>query len=637
MDRLNAGEMPPKDEPRPNVSELTAVTGWIVTELRRREAAIRSTGGRVVLRRLNRAEYLNTMRELFGPTIELPDDIPADPPAHGFDNIGAALQISPMQIEKYIAAASDVVDQAIPNTSKPPKPIKWRFKLNDIYTEGLDEEKVYHRTYKNPLGWDGQPVRVKLMHNYDSPAPFPRRHQDMLTMTPRTSYIGVQSFDFPEGEYEYFVRIRAASIVPNRKEVVRLALEKLEIRGRNRSDIEEMRRHFRTSLDYQLGPPRMRLSESGGLRRVLDEIDVDAPVSDPEVYEFRFRLNEHTNGISIGNFYPKPQNRAVNLTLGRTFPQSLLFIDFVEIEGPIVEQWPPQRQTDLLGSDRGSDEQQARAVLQSFMPRAWRRPVTDDEVAAMMTIFKQRRADQPSFEEAIKVPLLAILSSPHFLYLDETSAEESETTEDRSTTLNNFQIASRLSYFLWSSMPDRELFRLARDDRLLDRKTLMDQVDRMLADEQSNQFVTNFAGQWLGMRHVGANPPSREIYARYDDHLEDSMVREPLASFARSSATISTSEISSSRILLRSTSGSHASTTSKACGEITFVELPRRRTVTAVDFSRRPVFTELRPTARERRRSCEANGFSKPCSAIRRRPHRPTQARFRKKFPGKAR
>lgn len=531
MDRINAGEMPPKKSAPPSNADLTSVVNWIVNELRRREAAIRSTGGRVVLRRLNRAEYLNTIRDLFGSNIKVPNDIPADPPAHGFDNIGAALQTSPMQIEKYIAAASDVLDQVIPKTPRPPEPVKWRFTLNDIYNDGLDKEKVYHRTYKHPLGWDGKSVRVKLMHNYDQPAPFPRRHQSMLTMTPRTSYIGVQSFRFPEGEHEYIIRIRAASMVPSRDEVVRRALKELEIRARNRGDIEEMRRHFRTSLDYQLGPPRMRLSESGGLRRVLDEIDVDAPISKPKVYEFRFRLNERSDGISIGNYYPKPQNRAVNVTLGRAFPQSLLFIDSVEIEGPVVEQWPPKSQTMLLGSANASEEKRARAVLAKFMPRAWRRPVTDNEMTAMMRVYQQRRADQPSFEEAIKVPLLAVLASPHFLFLNESSADISQATTGRTTTLNDFQIASRLSYFLWSSMPYDELFRLAKNNQLSDRKTLLKQVDRMLADKRSDQFVTNFAGQWLGMRKVGVNPPSRDIYARYDDHLEESMVRETLGFF----------------------------------------------------------------------------------------------------------
>ncbi len=533
MDRLNAGEMPPREAAQPSTEDRSAAAQWIVTELRRREAALQSTGGRVVLRRLNRAEYINTVRDLLGIEPRDVEGLPEDPPAHGFDNIGAALLMSPMQVETYMNVAGRVLDQAIPSTPRPPKPVKWRFKMDDIYQEGEAGRSHFdldtHRT-----DWFGKRVMVKLNHDKDRHYPFPRRHRGMITMTPRTSWAGVYRIRFPEGRY--VVRVRAAALIPTRDEVVATGLKRLDKYARNRHDVEEMRTHFKESLDYQFGPPRLRIREENGLRRVLDEIDIDAPVDQPKVYEFNVRFDATSGGVMLGNYYSKPNNRAVRVANGRTFPQSVFFIDYVEIEGPIVEQWPPKSQVALLGPSEGSATDRARGVLKRFMPKAWRRPVSDDELQAMVDLFAQRRAETDSFQEAIKIPLLAVLSSPHFLYLVETDgqnpASDGKTDARTSSTISDYQLASRLSYFLWSSMPDDELFDLAARGRLTDIATLRAQVDRMLADKRSDQFVTNFAGQWLGLRRVGTNPPSRDLFPRYDDHLEESIVRETLGFFA---------------------------------------------------------------------------------------------------------
>jgi hypothetical protein len=152
------------------------------------------------------------------------------------------------------------------------------------------------------------------------------------------------------------------------------------------------------------------------------------------------------------------------------------------------------------------------------MPRAWRRPVGGDELDAKVALFESARAEKGSFIEAIKVPLVAVLTSPNFLYLPEAGE-----------SLDDYQLASRLSYFLWSSMPDAPLFQLAGAGEL--RPVLEAEVDRMLADERAQAFVTNFAGQWLDLRKIGANPPATNLYPRYDRHLEMSIAGESLAFF----------------------------------------------------------------------------------------------------------
>jgi hypothetical protein len=163
----------------------------------------------------------------------------------------------------------------------------------------------------------------------------------------------------------------------------------------------------------------------------------------------------------------------------------------------------------------------AREVMTRFMTKAYRRPVKAEEVDAKVALFDKWRAEKPSFVEAIKVPLAAVLASPHFLYLVEPEAPQANPRP-----LSPHELASRLSYFLWSSMPDDELTQLALSGELTKPEVMRTQVKRLLADARSDAFVKNFAGQWLGLRKVGANPPSQTLYPEYDRHFEISIVRE---------------------------------------------------------------------------------------------------------------
>jgi hypothetical protein len=158
------------------------------------------------------------------------------------------------------------------------------------------------------------------------------------------------------------------------------------------------------------------------------------------------------------------------------------------------------------------------------MRKAYRRPVTKEEIEAKLVLFDQARKHKDNFVEAIKVPLIAVLVSPHFLYL-------TEPTDKTSRRLNDHELAARMSYFLWSSMPDDELFKLADAGMLKDPSVRRAQVNRMLADPKSDAFVRNLAGQWLGLREVGINPPAPDLYPQYDRHLEISIVQESEAFF----------------------------------------------------------------------------------------------------------
>ena len=555
LNMLNAGDMPPEGESRPPREDVAKVAEWITREWLRGEEARKVTS--IVLRRMNRVEYNNTIRDLIGVDVRPADDFPADPPAGGFDNNGAALTISPLHLEMYLKAAQDVLDRAIITDQHRPPAIKWRFQLEEG-NQGLDR-------YRAAVG--GQRIIVNGGNSLF------RNGMTVLRKERQwDAFADVRDFKVPHAG-EYFVRMRAAGIVPpdeaarrsgpqfhQRRQLEQERKLTGDDQRRSRESFDMwvqpyVEKHFAEDRRYRYGPPRVKLTGSlGGARRILGEFDVDAPESDPGIYEVRAWFEPVTAGIQVRNVYRIAQHN-YNFWLQEhdDFPRPELLIDWMEIEGPLYDDWPPgsHRRLFIDSPHKGTNEEAyARDVLARFMRRAYRRPLREGEVDSKLALFRRVRPDRASFEEAMKTPLIAVLCSPHFLYLVEPAlpVEKESQTQPRSLAANNtvhkdgenlnsswlddHELATRLSYFLWSSMPDDGLFTLAERGRLTNPQSLIAQADRMLADPRSEQFIKNFAGQWLGLRDVGANPPAENIFPRYDDHLEVSMRGESEAFFA---------------------------------------------------------------------------------------------------------
>ncbi|MBX3743562.1 MAG: DUF1592 domain-containing protein [Akkermansiaceae bacterium] len=511
-------EMPPEDEPQPPSAESAAFAGWL--EARLGEAEIAKRSSRVVMRRMNRAEYNNTIRDLLGVDFRPADQFPEDPPAGGFDNIGQALTMSPMQMELYYNSARQILDRALAEGEKPAG-IKWRFEPEEN-TAGPDKLRV-KRDGNNILLNDG---------NNPTEGGFTVIHHDSWDKT-----VGFRDFAVPV-EGEYIIRFRAAGRVPDQGKFMasveamlaasRDARIAKEPGKKDRFDLDHARlvEHFRTDRIYDFGPPRLKVTQQlGSQPEVIAEMDVDATEAAPRVYELRRHFTTQRAGMTFAYAYEIPR-KLENFAIQNKpeFARPELLLDWIELEGPIHPVWPPASHTRVLFDSplREKDEAgYAREVLARFMARAYRRPVTAEEIDGRLALFTRARPEKPSFVEAVKVPLAAILASPHFLYL-----VEPEAPAGKARPLAPYELASRLSYFLWSSMPDETLFRLAGDGTLARPEVLGAQVDRMLADPRSAALVENFAGQWLGLRKVGANPPSKTLYPEYDRHLEISVVRE---------------------------------------------------------------------------------------------------------------
>jgi len=521
---IGGHQMPPAGDLQPTSAQANQLADWLQTNLAAAETAKRSN--RVVLRRMNRAEYNNTIRDLMGVDFQPADSFPDDPPAGGFDNIGEALTISPLHMELYYAAARQIVDKALVEGSQPAA-FKWHFDPEENKL-GMDQYRVKHGGFNIILNDGANPTENG----------FTRVHHASWDRG-----VNFRDFRVPV-EGEYILRFRGASSVPNRAEILASADRILGARRDEQTrenpkgkmwhdqQYETELVHFRSHRMYTYGPARVKVTRHlGSQPDVIAELDIPASESAPGIYEIRTRMTTQQAGFDIDYAYDIPPVLENNWLQSRdNFARPELMVDWVELEGPVYSVWPPKSHSGLVGGvgDAPADETiAAKRILERFMPRAYRRPVTPSEVTQKLTLFTKSRPAKKSFVDAIKVPIAAILASPDFLFLTEPVSDNAP-----SRALNAYELASRLSYFLWSSMPDDALFKAAADGSLLKPGVTGAQVDRMLRDPKASAFVKNFTGQWLGLRKVGANPPAHNLYPEYDRHLETSMVRESEAFFA---------------------------------------------------------------------------------------------------------
>lgn len=524
INRVNGGEMPPKTEPQLSNKELNQLNDWVFDGLKRASEAVRDSGGQIVIRRLNRQEYNNTIRDLVGVPFDAGEDFPADPAVYGFDNVGSALSVSPLHMEKYVRAARKVLDRALV-TGERPKRERWRIQAE----RRSREDRGYY--FENDAKYGNTGVyktreekadrgRLILWALGGTSRHFPSDEYYHLRPVEKTRFNGHTlkgiGFTYPVPG-EYIIRVRAYG-----------HYSKPGMPG-----------------DNLFGPPRLSVTSNG--RPVL-VCDVPARKDSPQIYETRFYSESLKTNIYVRNRRDYA-DQLISRDVGRfgvwsiDRPIPYLAVDWYEIDGPVYEAWPPKSHTRILFPSKSRDNEQAyaREVLEAFISRAFRRPAQAEEVERYLTGFQRARPNKPNFVEAIKVPLIAVLCSPSFLFLSEPMPIAANNLNQNATnssseasprTLNEYELASRLSYFLWSSMPDEELFRLARDGKLHDAGVLDRQVHRMLKDPKSRSLVENFTGQWLGLRKLGDVVPDRKRFPLYDDHLQRSLESEAYRFFA---------------------------------------------------------------------------------------------------------
>lgn len=467
LERVESGEMPPAGKPRPNVDEVAALGTSIRDRLRATTAARRAAEGRVVLRRLNRIEYQNTIRDLLGIHVNLLEQLPADGAANGFDNAGAALHTSSFLMERYLEAADTALNLAIANRPKPPPLVKLHESMREARPVRTTTESVYRIHDETVVCFCSS-----AWHNVFMPKLYPQEG----------------------GLYRF--RISASGYQSNGKPVT-----------------------------FRVTHGNTRLTGKDGLVGYFD-----APPDEPKVFEF-VQFIEAKSTIALLP-YGLPSAQAVKAIGAETYEGPGLAIHWIEAEGPLNETWPPESHRRLFDDlpqkpaptynastrvEVASDEPlvDAERILRNFVRRAFRRAVTDDDVRPFVEIVEAKLAADYTFEQAIRAALKGVLLSPEFLFLREPPGR-----------LDDYALASRLSYFLWSTMPDDELLTLAERGKLHGSTELRRQVERMLNDAKAAQFTENFVGQWLALREIDFTEPSHILYPEFDHLLKVSMIRE---------------------------------------------------------------------------------------------------------------
>ena len=471
LDKLSTGRMPPPGSQKPSKQEVAAVVAWIEGSFGR----LRETGGpaHVTSRRLNRAEYNNTVRDLLGVALRPADEFPLDDAGYGFDNIGDVLSVSPLLMEKYMAAARKLSQAAIYGEPVLPKPTKL--------------------------------IRFMSRKSQDDPTP------NALPYSYRGAIYG--SFDFPvDGEYEF--RMRVANYRPRES-----VSERQKLLGRKRALTEAERLQLAEENRKAYPPVKMVMTLDGA--QILTEVvegNIDYQYAHGEsVARVKMKAGEHQFRASYPEFADLRNPRDnVNLDGRRK-----LFIDYIDIVGPFQPRTGPPESSERIFVCGSQTPECARQIVENLARRAYRRPATKQETDELDNLAAMVRKNGDSFAEGIRVALQAVLMSPNFLF-----RVEREPAGAAAYAIDEHALASRLSYFLWSSMPDEQLMRLADDGRLRRPDVFMSEVRRMLKDPKSDALTGNFAGQWLGLRLLDRRKPDPAHFPAVDDELLDAMRRE---------------------------------------------------------------------------------------------------------------
>ncbi len=458
--KLRTGEMPPARMPRPAKGVLETLGVWLEGALDD-AAAASPNPGRTVVHRLNRAEYVNSVRallEIDTEAVDISSLLPADDSGYGFDNIGDVLSVSPMLLERYIAAAEKISDIAV----------------------GDPTITATVKTYALPKGLEQED----------------RMNEDL----PFGSRGGAAIRHYFPANGEYVIRIRLQRTRGQYGDAI--------------LGIAEQRQ-----LDVRLDGVRVKLFTVGGSTRSQSNLPADAGLE----VRFSAKAGSHVIGVTfVKDDAVKPEG-LIRRTGGGLSRTKAFFagVGSVTVTGPYnaagTGETPSRRHIFVCRPSGIADEQPcARQILTTVLRRAYRRPVEDADIRPLLKLFEAGRT-KGGFEAGIRMALRGTLVSTGFLFRSER--DPVNVTPNTPYRVSDVELASRLSFFLWSSIPDDELLRLAEAGRLKDARVLEQQVRRMLSDTRSRALVDNFAGQWLFVRNMRSVLPDPDEFPDFDENL----------------------------------------------------------------------------------------------------------------------
>ncbi|MBP87568.1 MAG: hypothetical protein CMJ64_12725 [Planctomycetaceae bacterium] len=516
---LSNSEMPPEDEPQYALADANRgnIVDWLSDELNKASVIRRNKKEHSSFRRLTKYEYNYALQDLLGLPYALANKLPPETASEdGFKNSSELLQMSALQFETYReiglkalqrATASGERPKAVTyivsmqkemNTAASGKNAKTFEKNDKIYRNNKNRQHLFNReTGKGIHFSSGKSMPQPEAAAGQTPAVSP-----VVLVLPRSNELKLNLDRFLPDEGIMRVRMRAGRSTMNPDEYASLRLV------------------FSAHT-----------SNNANFSQVISERDipVTASADNPQFIHFDIPLGDIQRNPFRKLSTPFPRRdeflhiRNVSNASGLEEPLHVL-IDYIEISAPFYEQWPPKTHTDIfIESDNKSDEEiYGREVLTQFLRRVWRRPVTSKEVEQFIALFAKYRPGFSNFEDAMLDVLATALATPEFLYLTQRVAANAPETPG---TISDLELASRLSIFLWSSIPDDELLELAEQGKLREPEALTAQVKRMLSDPRSRRFSRNFVQQWLGMDGLDS------VTHVTDSSLREAMQEEPIAFF----------------------------------------------------------------------------------------------------------
>jgi mono/diheme cytochrome c family protein len=480
--KLSVRAMPPPGTPRPTEAEYAGFTGWLAASLDRAWEG-KSTPGRFVVHRLNRAEYANAVRDLLAVDLDVSDLLPTDGAEFGFDNIATSLKTSPLLLEGYVTAAQRVAAMAVGDPKVKPgtteHSISREFSQNG-YIDGL------------PLGTVGGTV---VRHVFPADAEY--KLSGRLVRGVQEGYAGVEGNDTP---YTFVITVDGTEVYT------------APIGGPKDDEMQ--------AADLAAAQPVIDKRMTGRVRVTAGPHDVgftwkERPFQLQDVWEPSRRDSQEVHMVA-----GLPKLRSVSID----GPYNVRGVG----EGPSRERLflcHPAAKSSNATTSTLDETACATKILSNLARRAFRRPVTAADVEAPMSFYKRSRQSGGSFDDGIRGGVARVLSSPYFLYRIEK--DPAGVRPGTAHPVSELELASRLSFFLWSSIPDEKLLDLAAAGRLREPAVFAEQVHRMLGDERSDALVENFTGQWLQLRNLEAKvAPDLLMFPDFDDNTRKGFRRE---------------------------------------------------------------------------------------------------------------
>ncbi|MEZ6040494.1 MAG: DUF1592 domain-containing protein [Planctomycetaceae bacterium] len=536
---LSNGEMPPPDADELPDEDRSKVVEWLSSEIQTASIVRRTAGGHSSFRRMTRYEYNYALQDLLGVPWNFAKDLP--PEAHsedGFQNSSEMLHMSVTQLETYRQLALNALQRATVRGERPPV-IHWGITMEQAADREWPQRTKQLENLKEKFKDDPEKQKQEidqLLASFKQPhsRPYYRQLSSGDTVPAVWQYNGAKyAFAPTETEPHFPETFDHVAVIPsgrNQQLTVELGdripdegLMRVRIRASRSTTEDEQIPSLQLEFGFQASNEgRAEVRVSGRDTPILATADA------PKIYQW---------DVPLGEIYPRNSFRHIAPMGGLPSPSEYLRfvnssvpqgrhgdiqIDYVEVTAPVYDEWPPQSHRRIFfdSENRADEARYARDVLTRFMSLAWRRTLHEEEVDRKLDLFQSMRQECDTFEEAMVEVLATVLSSPQFLYVI-----HEETAPD--TALNPYELATRLSMFLWCSVPDEELLTLARNGQLSNADILTGQVDRMLNDPRSNRFAQHFVHQWLDMQLLDF----LAVEKRSDPELKEAMQQEPMAFF----------------------------------------------------------------------------------------------------------